>query len=488
VFVAVFTGVVLGSLAGLGLLVADLAGDSVELTALDGSEAVAATLVRVSLEPGDVRGGTLGPDAFEELTRSAIASGVVDDVRLWRRGEGLVRDMQRNHGGRVARSASLDDAFGGVITSAIADDAAGADAPGRAPGRCEGAQEMRVFVPLFSRGRPVQEVLELCSASAPVAQAAGDRRRGLLAVVLIGALMLWLVVLPAVLRAAHLLAERADRRHRPLVRALRRAMRRDELALHFQPKLSLESDEVDGVEALLRWRHPVHGDIPPLAYLPAAEQTEVIGDLTLHVLALAVRQVSEWRRDGLDVAIAVNVAPAALADPRLAPDLAAMLEAHGVPASSVTLEITEGALSESGALAGGVQNLAAVGVCLSIDDFGTGESSLGRLDAMPLHELKIDRVFVKRVASGGAPTLLAGVIRLGQELGLKTVAEGVEDADMVECLRSLDCDAIQGFHVSRPLPAAQIERWLRDRPAPRPQPVTGRFRPTRTSVRPAPSG
>ncbi len=481
--VALFTLIVLGGLSALGLFVARVAGESVEATAVDGSEAVAATLVRVALDPEDAAGGRLRPGAFEKLARDAVVSGAVDEVRLWRRGAVLVRDARgaAAAGAATRPSEAMTAAFAGVAGSEVGDDPRGASRSGAAAGRCATGDAIRVFVPLFARGRPVREVLELCSAHAPVAAAAAARRRGLLATVLVGALLLWLVVLPAVLRAARLLAERADRRNRPLVRALRRAMRRDELALHFQPKLALAGG-VEGVEALLRWRHPVYGDVPPLAYLPAAERTEVIGELTMHVLRLAGRQAGEWRDRGLEVAIAVNIAPAALDDPRLAADVVAVLAEHDVPPESITLEITESALGGNRLLHEQVEALAATGVRISIDDFGTGESSLGRLDRMPFDELKIDRVFIIGVEAGGAPTLLRAVIRLAHDLGLRTVAEGVESPEMVDCLRSLDCDAIQGFHISRPLPADRIEAWLLDRPGSA-LPPPGRSTAHRTSVR-----
>lgn len=483
VFVAVFTAVVFGGLAALGLLVAHLAGESVEAAGVQGSQASAAALVRLSLEPGDTRDGHLRASAFDRLGNAAIVSGVVDDVRLWRRRDrGVVRDMHGHLGSATRESPALESAFAGKIDSEIASDPVGEEAL-RPGGRCDAAEEIRVFVPLFRRGGPVEEVIELCSAHAPIAQAASDRRRGLLVTVMLGALMLWLVILPAVLTSARLLAERADRRNRPLVRALRQAMRRGDLTLHYQPKLSLSTGEVEGVEALLRWRHPRHGDVPPMSYLPSAERTEVIGELTHHTLAMATRQAADWRRRGLEVSIAVNVAPAALADAGLAADLSTMLEEQGLPASSITLEITEGALGASGGLARQVEALAGVGVCIAIDDFGTGESSLERLDRLPLHELKIDRAFVIGVAAGGPPTLLTAIIRTGRELGLRTVAEGVESPEMAERLRAMGCDAIQGFHISRPLPPDGVEIWLRERADRRAQRPPGRFAPSRTSVR-----
>lgn len=482
VFVSVFTAVVLGGLAALGLLAAHLAGESVEAAGVQGSEASAAALVRVTLKPGDVRDGRLRPSAFERLGDAAIVSGVIDEVRLWRRGEGMVRDA---HGtiGRVTRgSGALDAAFAGHIDSEIATDAVESE-PRASGGRCHVAEEIRVFVPLFRRGGRVQEVVEMCAAHAPIAQAASDERRGLLVTMVIGALLLWLVILPAVVMSARLLAERANRRNRPLVRALRQGMRRGELTLHYQPKLSLRTGDVEGVEALLRWRHPRYGDVPPLSYLPAAEQTDVIAELTLHTLTLATRQAADWRRRGVDLSIAVNVAPAALADEALAADLATLLDEHGLPASSITLEITEGALGHSGGLARYVEALSRVGVCISIDDFGTGESSLARLDRLPLHELKIDRAFVIGVAAGGPQTLLSAIIRTGRELGLKTVAEGVESAEMLECLRAMGCDAAQGFHIARPLPPDAAEAWVREHAVRHAQPSSGRFAPPRTSVR-----
>jgi diguanylate cyclase (GGDEF)-like protein len=243
---------------------------------------------------------------------------------------------------------------------------------------------------------------------------------------------------------------------------LRRAMDAGELVLHWQPKVSLPGEEVRGVEALLRWHHPERGTIPPAVFIPAAERTPVIRPLTRYVLDAAVAQCARWRAEGRDLEVAVNVSARNLLDDRFVDDVLEVLARWDVPASSLELEVTESAIMADPARAQLILGrLAEVGVTLSIDDFGAGYTSLSHLKDLPVHRLKIDRSFVAQMTSDRSDALIVrSVVELGRNLGLTTIAEGVEDRETLERLGDLGCDVAQGYLVCRPLPADQLERWF----------------------------
>ncbi len=243
---------------------------------------------------------------------------------------------------------------------------------------------------------------------------------------------------------------------------LRRAIDAGELVLHWQPKVSLPGGEVHGVEALLRWHHPERGVIPPGVFIPAAERTPVIRPLTRYVLDAAVAQCARWRAAGRELDVAVNVSARNLLDDRFVDDVLEVLARWDVPASSLELEVTESAIMADPARAQLILGrLAAVGVTLSIDDFGAGYTSLSHLKDLPVHQLKIDRSFVTSMTTDRSDALIVrSVVELARNLGLTTVAEGVEDRATLERLGDLGCDVAQGYLVSRPLPAEQLEVWL----------------------------
>ncbi|WP_433732149.1 putative bifunctional diguanylate cyclase/phosphodiesterase [Actinoplanes sp. CA-051413] len=247
-----------------------------------------------------------------------------------------------------------------------------------------------------------------------------------------------------------------------LIADLRRAVERGELTVAYQPKVDPRTGRVVGAEALARWHHPEQGPIPPDVFIPLAEHSGLVWPLTLHVLDRALRSRAEWARAGHDLHVAVNLSPNSLLDAAL-PDLVArLLEATGNPARALTLEITESTIltDPAGSLAT-LERLHALGVEISIDDFGTGYSSLGRLRELPLHEVKIDKSFVQRVAADHRDrAVVRSAVQLGHALDLRVVAEGVEDADTYAYLAAEGCDVVQGFLLSRPLPAEEFTAWL----------------------------
>jgi len=244
---------------------------------------------------------------------------------------------------------------------------------------------------------------------------------------------------------------------------LRRALEgTDELFLNYQPKYTLDSERIEGLEALLRWQHPTQGLIPPGEFIPAAEGTGIILPLTERVLDLALAQMRIWIDAGHGVPVAVNLSTRCLLDAGL-PDLVErLLEEHGVPAALLRLEVTESAVMGDAARSMEVlQRLHDLGVKLSIDDFGTGYSSMAYLRRLPVDELKIDRSFVLGMTTAQHDAVLVRTaIDLGHNLGLTVVAEGVEGAEHVAALRALGCDIAQGFHFARPMGGAQLSDLL----------------------------
>jgi diguanylate cyclase (GGDEF)-like protein len=252
-----------------------------------------------------------------------------------------------------------------------------------------------------------------------------------------------------------------------LLAELRRAIERDELVLHYQPKLSLADGSVVGVEALVRWEHPTRGLLAPGEFVPLAERTGTVTDLTRWVVDAALRQVRTWMDAGRELPVAINLAAANIVDVTLPDAIAALLAEHGVPGRLLECEISEDTVMADPVRAMEVlRRLRVMGLRLSLDDFGTGHSSLAYLKRMPLDEVKIDRSFVAGMtADENDAVIVRSTIDLARNLGLDVVAEGVEDAATLAGLGALDCDVAQGFHLSRPLPAAALDAWLAARAA-----------------------
>lgn len=243
---------------------------------------------------------------------------------------------------------------------------------------------------------------------------------------------------------------------------LRRAISDGELVVHYQPKADLSSASVTSVEALVRWQHPEHGLLAPAEFVPMAEQTDLIRPLTLFVLDEALQQASEWEEMGLDLGVAVNLAMPNLLDSRLPDDVAKALAKTKVSPRRLTLEITENAVMiDPVRVTDVLRRLRSLGVGLSLDDFGTGHSSLAYLKELAIDELKIDRSFVQDMAQDGQnAAIVRSTIELAHAMGLRVVAEGVEDADTLFELKTMGADIAQGFYLSRPVPPIEIAAML----------------------------
>ncbi|MGF1432088.1 putative bifunctional diguanylate cyclase/phosphodiesterase, partial [Kitasatospora sp. LaBMicrA B282] len=243
---------------------------------------------------------------------------------------------------------------------------------------------------------------------------------------------------------------------------LRRALETGEVQLHYQPKVAFDG-RVVGLEALLRWERPGRGRISPDEFVGLAESSGLMPRLTDYVLEAAIGQLAAWRAQGLQVQVAVNVSPRDVLNPGFAQRVAGHLSRHQVPAHALQLEITERLLlDDSRRAADTLAELRRHGVGMSLDDFGTGHSSLVRLRSLPVGELKIDRSFVSRmVADDHDAAVVRCSVELAHSLGLTVVAEGVEDDETWERLHGLGVDAVQGWLVSAALPAEQATAWLR---------------------------
>jgi diguanylate cyclase (GGDEF)-like protein len=250
-----------------------------------------------------------------------------------------------------------------------------------------------------------------------------------------------------------------------LMSELRQAIADDGLLIHYQPKISFSLGGMVGVEALVRWPHPVHGLIPPDDFIPLAERTGLIGPLTRWVLERAVRQCRDWEQVGLHMNVAVNLSTHTLYDPQLLSTVTDLLQSYRVDPSRLTLEITESMLMEEPERAHVVlAGLRALGVFIAIDDFGTGYSSLAYLKRLPIDEVKIDKAFVFGLGVDADPAdaaIVRAVVAMARPLQCEVVAEGVESAETWTFLQELGCDLAQGYYFSHPLPAAALEQWAR---------------------------
>jgi diguanylate cyclase (GGDEF)-like protein len=240
------------------------------------------------------------------------------------------------------------------------------------------------------------------------------------------------------------------------------ALSGDAIEVHYQPKADAHTRRIVGVEALVRWRRADGRLAPPSEFVGPAEHAGLSRELTRRVVELALAQVRRWHDAGYELQMAINTTVADLLDATFPDEIAAALARHGVPAEAVVLEVTESSvLADPERISAVMERLRALGVELSLDDFGTGYSSMAHLKALPVGELKIDRSFVSRMCSDATDAAIVfALIQLARKLNIRLVAEGVEDRWTWDALRVLDCDLVQGFLISRPLPAAEIELQL----------------------------
>jgi diguanylate cyclase (GGDEF)-like protein len=253
-------------------------------------------------------------------------------------------------------------------------------------------------------------------------------------------------------------------RHLQLVSALRHALERDQLQVYYQPQVSMEDGRIVGAEALLRWTHPELGIVLPAEFIPAAEDSGLILPIGEWVLRHAARQAKSWMQDGFpSLVMSVNLSAAQFRHPDLPNLVKRILDEEGLPPANLELELTEGvAMHNPQSAIAVMDNLHARGVRMSIDDFGTGYSSLSYLKKFKIYKLKIDQSFVRDIGANPEDrAIVAAIINMAKSLGLKTIAEGVETTEQVAFLREQDCDEMQGYYFSKPLPSSQFEVFSR---------------------------
>jgi EAL domain-containing protein (putative c-di-GMP-specific phosphodiesterase class I) len=425
-----------------------------------------ATLVaRSGFYPQFVFGGpylSIADDAALDREVAALqASQPIFGVTVWRPDGRIL--YSANHaaiGQRQKVPTAVAAALTGHVTHRIESGVEFEDAPGAS------AQRIVTVLPIWAplEARPVA-ALELALPYAPVAKMIATRRREASLLILIAVLLVYLSLLPHAIRIGKAARAAHDPRRTRLLADLELALAEGELELHYQPIARAGDLTITAVEALARWRHPVRGLVAPGDFLPAVVGSELAWPLDAHVLELAVAQAAAWSAQQRPLPIAVNVSAAALVDDRLPSRLGALLEGYGVDASLIEIEMTEGAvITDAIAAAAVLRRISKLGVrTIAIDDFGTGHSSLARLHELPVDKLKIDRSFVRRISEPGGAAMVAAIIALAHKLGMTVVAEGVEDVAARRSLAMLNCDELQGFWLSNPRPATELERWMDER-------------------------
>jgi len=249
-----------------------------------------------------------------------------------------------------------------------------------------------------------------------------------------------------------------------LIGELRHAIEQNQLLVYYQPKVNLKTNRVIGVEALARWQHPQHGLIFPNEFIGLAESTGLIKPLTMNVLKAVLQQYNKWHNAGLNFIVSVNLSVQNLQDPKFPDHVADLLRTCDVAPDRLELEITESTIMVDPTRAMEIlTRLSSMGVRFSIDDFGAGYSSLAYLKQLPVQEIKIDKSFVMDMEKNEENTVIViSIINLAHNLDRKVVAEGVESQEMWDRLAAFGCDAAQGYYISKPLPAAELTRWMQE--------------------------
>ncbi|MDH4101460.1 MAG: GGDEF domain-containing phosphodiesterase, partial [Nitrospirota bacterium] len=251
-----------------------------------------------------------------------------------------------------------------------------------------------------------------------------------------------------------------------LLGELKQAIYNNQLELHYQPKLNLRSGKVEDAEALVRWKHPRLGMISPAEFIPIAEQSGLIKILTMWAIDRALSDRDSWSKDGINIAVAVNISIHNLHDDNFPDQIAGLLAKWHVFPSVLEMEITESLMMENPERTLNIlKKINDLGIPLSLDDFGTGFSSLAYLKRLPVSQLKIDKSFVSDMETNENDRMIVkSIIGLSHDLNFKVVAEGVENESEIQLLREMGCDIVQGYHVSKPVPPDQLRQWLKNSP------------------------
>ncbi|MDP9345901.1 MAG: EAL domain-containing protein [Actinomycetota bacterium] len=414
---------------------------------------------------------TIGAD-LPDLTRSALTSGLspaaarqldgavtggqhdglLATLVIWdRTGRIVYSSVAKSEGTRPPKEAELVAALAGhSVTRAHSREL------DETSGKPTGVLD--AFEPL-SDGGGVYGAMEAGLPLQPIEATAARSQQRSLRFIIGGAALVWLLLLPLWVRLARSQANEWIPGRRRILRDCRRALDRHEIELVYQPQIEPASQRVHGVEALVRWRRKGKL-VGPDQFLPAVESSALMARLTDRILDLALAQHGRWRRAGIVTRVSVNLSTTDLADNTLPQRIAAKLDLHGVMGQNLTVEVTETAILDDPEQARSVLTaLDQMGIDIAVDDFGTGHASISRLHGLPVSEVKIDRSFVSDTQQRSR-TYLSAMIAFGRQLGLRVVAEGVEDAETLGILTTLNCDLAQGYLISRPLEPAAMTHWL----------------------------
>jgi EAL domain-containing protein (putative c-di-GMP-specific phosphodiesterase class I) len=267
----------------------------------------------------------------------------------------------------------------------------------------------------------------------------------------------------ALVRVYSAAADQAHQRRFGLLAGIRAALEADDqLSLVYQPRIDLRSGACVGAEVLLRWHHPDLGPVSPGEFMPMVEKIDLVRPMTAWVIAGTLRQIGAWRATGLDLPISVNVSVSNLEEPGFAGSVIRALRENHLPSHAIEIEVTESALIRDGSRVGQqLQALRGAGIKVAIDDFGTGYSSLSYLQTLPADVVKIDQSFIRNLAGDERGRILVGaMVGMARSLAFRVVAEGVEDQEAYEYLRSVGCDEAQGYLISKPVPADAFAAWF----------------------------
>jgi EAL domain-containing protein (putative c-di-GMP-specific phosphodiesterase class I) len=458
-----FSALLTIALAGLALLLGSHLRQNVVDEHQRGAETTARVFTAVTMHDSYFKGGRLKPGVARQLTNAVADAGDVSGLRVFDLRHRVLYGYtaEQRETGEVPSDEFVEATRGEVASEITNEEAERAEHEGNAS--FENGTQIEVYVPIRRAGEAQPHaVAETYLPYEVLRHKIASATRRLYVILGTAAILLYLALFPTLMRTSRILTEYYERQNPSLQRRVRRAMRNNELIVHYQPKLDLRRGRITGVEALLRWRRRGRL-VPPSEFLSHIEQTEVMKPLTLHVIELALKQVAQWERAGLSLGVAINLSPANIADENLPAELARLVQRYEVLPEQLTLEITETAMmSDPERAARIMKTLGGLGFRLSIDDFGTGQSNLSRLDQLPFRELKIDISLIRALAAGGDDTLVKSIVGLAHQLELWVVAEGVESDYARECLSELGCDVAQGFLVSHPVEAERIVDLVQD--------------------------
>jgi EAL domain-containing protein (putative c-di-GMP-specific phosphodiesterase class I) len=418
-----------------------------------------------NLSPEHVARGLSAADrhALDQAVTSGQRRRLLAGLVIWdRTGRVLYSPDERMEGTRPRLEGDLRQALAGV-------DVARPHPHELDPSSHRRTGVLDAFEALRDENGRVYGAIETSLPLRPILAEAQRIQRRIVVVLFAGAAVLWGLLMPFTLGAARSVAKQWVPGRRRLLRAFARGLARGEVELVYQPQVDPRTGVVDAVEALVRWRRD--GSLEgPRAFLAAVEGSALIVPLTDRVFELALAQLRAWRDAGETLRMSVNLSAANLSDAALPARVGDALARHGIPGSELTVEVTETAVLEDPVGAQKVVSaIRALGVEVAVDDFGTGHASISRLHDLAIDELKVDRSFVLRTDERSR-AYLAAIVRFGQSLGLRVVAEGVEDAHTLDFLRELGCDSVQGYHISRPLEADAFDQWVRERVVEAPEP------------------